>query len=479
MSKLPTIKTILSGFFSTAALNANFVALRDAFNNTLSRDGSTPNTMNADIDLNGNDLLNVGTLTAQDLTVAGVDLTLQESIAEVNLKADEAAASALSAANSAAAAQAAENSLLEWAGPWLTSTTYAPSDLVQEDGSTYVCVIAHTSGTFATDYGAGKWQLFASKGSAGAGTGDMLAANNLSDLADADTALTNLGGTVVGKAVFKAADAAAGQTALGLGSLATKNEVTASEIAAAALVTAADTIASNNNDTTIPTSAAVKAYVDGTSAPVLQVFTASGTWTKPTGYSDDTMVTVEMWGGGGGGNYGGTLGTTSCGAGGAYASKRFRLADLPASVSVTVGAGGTGRTGSAGNGTPGGNSTFGTLLTAFGGAGGRDTAFSGGGGELAAGTNGSGGKVGGGNAAGGDALTAFGGGAGAHAGTGAGGNAVFGGGGGGFTAGGGLSAYGGNGGTAAAGLAPGGGGAGRTASSGYNGARGEVRVLIG
>ncbi len=224
MSKLPTIKTILSGFFSTAALNANFVALRDALNNTLSRDGSTPNTMNADIDLNGNDLLNVGTLTVQDLTVAGADLALQESVAEVNLKANEAAASALSAANSAAAAQAAENSLLEWAGPWLTATTYAPSDLVQEDGSTYVCVVAHTSGTFATDYGAGKWQLFASKGSAGAGTGDMLAANNLSDLTNADTALTNLGGTVVGKAVFKATDASAARTTLALGELATLNK---------------------------------------------------------------------------------------------------------------------------------------------------------------------------------------------------------------------------------------------------------------
>lgn len=114
----------------------------------------------------------------------------------------------------------------------------------------------------------------------------------------------------------------------------------------------------------------------GGSASYFWQFTASGTWTKPSGISDDRMVTIEAWGGGGGGNYGLSSSTTSCGAGGAYASKRFRLADLPASVSVTVGAGGTGRTGSVGNGTPGGNSTFGTLLTAFGGAGGRDTAFS-------------------------------------------------------------------------------------------------------
>lgn len=40
------------------------------------------------------------------------------------------------------------------------------------------------------------------------------------------------------------------------------NGVTTAEIAAATLVTASETIASNNNDTTIPTSAAVKAYAD-------------------------------------------------------------------------------------------------------------------------------------------------------------------------------------------------------------------------
>ena len=217
MSKLPTIKTILSGFFSTGTLNNNFTVLRDAFNNTLSRDGSTPNTMEADIDLNSHDLLNVGKITADDITVAGEPLAFQEGIAEVNAIAVEVEQARLDAQAAAQAAQDAENSLLEWAGPWTTAVTYAPSDLVIFDGSTYVCVIAHTSGVFATDFGAGKWQLFASKGSPGAGTGDMLAANNLSELANKDTALTNLGGTVTGKALFKTTDASTARTTLGLG----------------------------------------------------------------------------------------------------------------------------------------------------------------------------------------------------------------------------------------------------------------------
>jgi len=63
MAKRPTISTITSGHASITALNANYVALRDAFDNTLSRDGSSPNTMSADLDLNGNDITNVNTIT--------------------------------------------------------------------------------------------------------------------------------------------------------------------------------------------------------------------------------------------------------------------------------------------------------------------------------------------------------------------------------------------------------------------------------
>ena len=44
-----------------------------------------------------------------------------------------------------------------------------------------------------------------------------VAANNLNDVADKPAALTNLGGTTVGKAVFVAADAAAARTAIGAG----------------------------------------------------------------------------------------------------------------------------------------------------------------------------------------------------------------------------------------------------------------------
>lgn len=54
-----------------------------------------------------------------------------------------------------------------WGTPaaWLTATSYtatAPRSVVTILGSTYVCLVAHTSGVFATDLAAAKWVLVAS-----------------------------------------------------------------------------------------------------------------------------------------------------------------------------------------------------------------------------------------------------------------------------------------------------------------------------
>ncbi|SNS86509.1 hypothetical protein SAMN05421763_103265 [[Luteovulum] sphaeroides subsp. megalophilum] len=216
-------------------------------------------------------------------------------------------------------------------------------------------------------------------------------------------------------------------------------------------------------------------------------FTSSGTWSKPAGLDDDAMVTVECWGAGGSGGRA-SSGEGYGGGGGGYVCGRFRLADLPASVAIVLGAGGAGRS-SNGNGSRGGDTTFGTLLAAFGGGGGGyDTTSTqsvggGGGGELAAGsTAGAAGSIGGGGGSS-RASTIWGGGGGGGASLG-GGGAVFGGGGGAGdaynrsgTAG--SSVFGGAGGSArSAGAAPGGGGGGAYNATSGAGARGEVRVWI-
>jgi hypothetical protein len=80
MAKKPTITTITSGFASINTLNANFSALREAFDNTLSRDGSTPNTMSVDFDMNSKDIINVNSI--KDATGTDVLASLRSTIDE-------------------------------------------------------------------------------------------------------------------------------------------------------------------------------------------------------------------------------------------------------------------------------------------------------------------------------------------------------------------------------------------------------------
>lgn len=105
-----------------------------------------------------------------------------------------------------------------------------------------------------------------------------------------------------------------------------------------------------------------------------QVFTSSGTWTKP---SDALAVIVEMCGGGGGGASspaGGTSGGAG-GAGGVYMSKVFSPDELTSTVSVTCGAGGTSGSGIGGDSLFGAHSTeANSYLRANGGPGGSISA---------------------------------------------------------------------------------------------------------
>jgi len=60
---------------AATVVNQNSDLIEQAFDNTLSRDGATPNQMLSDFDMNHNDVLNVGTLQADDITVDDDNLT--------------------------------------------------------------------------------------------------------------------------------------------------------------------------------------------------------------------------------------------------------------------------------------------------------------------------------------------------------------------------------------------------------------------
>ena len=112
MAKRPTVSSITTGHASITALNANFTALKEGFDNTLSRDGSSPNTMSADIDLNGNDLNNVAALkntSGQDIVALTLGYMNTANTAATNAG-NSATASASSASSSATSATASGNS---------------------------------------------------------------------------------------------------------------------------------------------------------------------------------------------------------------------------------------------------------------------------------------------------------------------------------------------------------------------------------
>jgi hypothetical protein len=70
MAKL-TLNTIGSRYGSIDALNDNSDLIETAFENTLSRDGTGPNNMESDLDMDSNDIINVANLSVASLRVNG------------------------------------------------------------------------------------------------------------------------------------------------------------------------------------------------------------------------------------------------------------------------------------------------------------------------------------------------------------------------------------------------------------------------
>lgn len=120
MAKKPDITTIASGYYSRQALNSNFQNLKDGFDNTLSLDGSTPNAMQADLDLNGNNIMGAagllinGTDYLSDVEAAKAAALVAQAAAETaetnaGVSETNAASSATAASTSATAAATSED----------------------------------------------------------------------------------------------------------------------------------------------------------------------------------------------------------------------------------------------------------------------------------------------------------------------------------------------------------------------------------
>ncbi|KLE93577.1 glycine-rich domain-containing protein [Klebsiella aerogenes] len=110
----------------------------------------------------------------------------------------------------------------------------------------------------------------------------------------------------------------------------------------------------------------------------IQVFTASGSWTKTAGTK---QVRIKAWGAGGGGKGTDVAGTGApSGAGGAYVEGLYDVSTING-ANIVIGAGGAAvAAGSAGNGGDGGDTTITALgISAGGGKGGNSAGNSAGG----------------------------------------------------------------------------------------------------
>jgi len=170
MAKQASLTTITSANNTVSTLNSNFNALNTQLDNTISRDGSTPNTMTADLDLNSNDLLNAAAVRTAMLYLAG---EIVNSI----------------------------GNLANWGGEWTTTTVYEPYDIVyhRANNTIYRCLFDHTSATFATDLAADYWEVYIGVDS---GIIDQ-------------TAVTITGGTITGITDLAIADGGTGASTAG------------------------------------------------------------------------------------------------------------------------------------------------------------------------------------------------------------------------------------------------------------------------
>ncbi|MBZ9943426.1 hypothetical protein LB533_20275 [Mesorhizobium sp. BR1-1-13] len=154
---------------------------------------------------------------------------------------------------------------ITWAGDWTTGTAYTTNQAVQEGGSTYVCVEDHTSGTFATDLAAGKWELVAASGDAATitvGSVTTLAAGEAATVANVGTA---------GAAVFDfgipegAPGDMAGPASSVDGNIALFDGTTGAILKDGGIAIVDEDNMASDSATKVPTQQSVKAYADAIS----------------------------------------------------------------------------------------------------------------------------------------------------------------------------------------------------------------------
>jgi hypothetical protein len=169
-------------------------------------------------------------------------------------------------------------------GAWSSATAYVVNDAVTRNGSSYICILAHTN---QAPPNATYWGLIASKGDTGAtgATGPQGPAGSVSSLVAAD--ITD--STATGRSVLTS-NAAAGRTALGLGTAAVEPTST---FAAASHNHAASEITSGTMDIARLPEATTAQFLANTADKVLstdQVWAGAA----PVTLTDAATIAIDM-----------------------------------------------------------------------------------------------------------------------------------------------------------------------------------------
>jgi hypothetical protein len=124
-------------------------------------------------------------------------------------------------------------------GDWVTATDYALRDGVWQTNVLYRCIVAHTSGTFATDLAAGKWTVVLDLATPLAAAVTAAAAAAATSATNAATSATNAATSASAASTSAAAAAASATAASGSATTASTQATNAAASAAAAAASAA------------------------------------------------------------------------------------------------------------------------------------------------------------------------------------------------------------------------------------------------